>query len=305
MVRDNKALVHRLRQNVFALARHLQLSPSELKRLAQYADELTTSAAAAVPPEDRLAERRRSLHDILLDPSAPRTGSNTPPRSVSPEITRPLSRPPPAHVCSSSKRQRGLGELPPASSLAASRAVSTARLSDFRPGSPRAQLAPRVEPEASRPGRSLQKSPPPRTTSLHASRPGTRPPTSGQPLSRSLAGIVTSPPSERATHLPALTGTSQRPHEVPPPTARAVSPLVSARPSGSIPPTTSHRRSLLEAYPSQPQQLQQRQQTVPALTAAGDRFHEFRLPVPRPSFEGYIGVGPTLEAYVVSGAARV
>ncbi|BGP52511.1 hypothetical protein JCM8202v2_000065 [Rhodotorula sphaerocarpa] len=229
MVRDNKALVHRLRQNVFALARHLQLSPSELKRLAQHADELTTSAAAAVPPEDRLAERRRSLHDILLDPSAPRTGSNTPPRSVSPEATKSLSPPPPEQVCSSLKRQRGLGELPPASSLAAS---------------------PRSESRAG-----------------------------SEPTGSQLAEVATA------------------------------SYYVSAR----LPPRDSpaYLRSTIVSFTRRhrhvaaPQQLQQRQQTVPALTAVGDRFHEFRLPVPRPSFEGYIGVGPTLVAYVVSGAARV
>lgn len=67
-VRENRAHVLRLRQNVFALARHLQLSPSQLKEIAQRVDEVPSTESGVDAGQAR-SQRRRSLNDILLGPT--------------------------------------------------------------------------------------------------------------------------------------------------------------------------------------------------------------------------------------------
>lgn len=62
---ENQVLILRLRQNIFALAQHLRLSPAQLQELAEKADRVMQEAPGLDGAE--LAKRkRRSLHEILL-----------------------------------------------------------------------------------------------------------------------------------------------------------------------------------------------------------------------------------------------
>lgn len=80
---ENHVLILRLRQNIFALAQHLRLSPAQLQELAEKAD----AAAQETPGLDgaELAKRRRrSLHEILLGVMQDQEAARAHPRMAEP-----------------------------------------------------------------------------------------------------------------------------------------------------------------------------------------------------------------------------
>lgn len=80
---ENHVLILRLRQNIFALAQHLCLSPEQLQELAEKADGAMQEPSSLDGVE--LAKRkRRSLHEILLGVMQDQEAARAHPRMAEP-----------------------------------------------------------------------------------------------------------------------------------------------------------------------------------------------------------------------------
>lgn len=275
---ENHVLILRLRQNIFALARHLGLTSAQLQELAHKAD-------CAAPEEactgdnvlEKATRRRRSLQQILLGVEQNEAAARAHPRMAETpapyahtKSATPAPRPVPEQDCVTRRMDR-------AASI--SRAASqTSKLE-----------SPSLDPLTSERRRS---DPLPGQWQQRAVLPTFRMPRqTWEPSQASriyLAPIMTRKQQTyiRSEASPAQGGTgSSLPASLH--SAMTSSPPLSAPPS---PPA-----SIGEAVVT----------PVPETTLQLSRFDAYRLPAPRPTQRLYCGVGPSLAAFVTSpGSGR-
>ncbi|GAA5977836.1 hypothetical protein JCM10908_005115 [Rhodotorula pacifica] len=264
---ENQVLILRLRQNVFALARHLDLSPMQLQELAGKADEKALAAlddgAATMK-----SQKRRSLHEILLGVAQDQAAARAHPRiAETPAAYAQLKQRALSQSTDATKADRAPsnGVFPTWSRL-----VSSSKPSSGPP-----------KPHAHRRARRFSDPPPrqqPILPSFHiptASREPSRTPGAQLPPIAISAPDFSPPSGRTASSLP----TSFR-SAVTPSTATSLAPSPRLPFGGpQLPP------------------LQQEEMSA--------RFQAFRLPPPRPTQREYCGIGPSLAAFATSpGSSR-
>lgn len=265
---ENHVLILRLRQNIFALAQHLRLSPGQLQELAEKAD----SAMQDTPGMDgvELAKRRRrSLHEILLGVMQDQEAARAHPRMAEP----------PAPYAPLKKRLAGATTNGPKQTHA--HGEQTHLKSRHQPvHNPQRK---ETNPVPHVPARRFSDPPPGQPVIL--------------PSFQRIARQAQEPARAPYVVLPPI-----QIHE------QAVSAEFGSSPLSSRTPTSlpSSLHSALSTSPEScttPSALKAiggLQMPVVQSTGLPSRFNDYRLPPPRPSQQLYQGIGPSLAAFVTS-----
>lgn len=265
---ENHVLILRLRQNIFALAQHLRLSPRQLQQLAEKADNAMqeTSSLDGVGLAKR---KRRSLHEILLGVMQDQEAARAHPRMAEPPAPyAPLKKRLAGATTSGPKQTHTHGEHAhlknhhqPLHSPQRKEGnpvvhVPARRFSDPPPGQP--VFLPsfqRIVPQTQEPARA--------------------------------AYVVLPPIQIREQDISTEIGSSP----------------LSSRTPASLPSSLHSALSTSPESCATPLALKSvggLQMPVVQSTGLPSRFNDYRLPPPRPSQPLYQGVGPSLAAFVTS-----